>query len=164
MDKSIELKQIGIIKTPYETAAPYQPLPDDNNEFVIVLNTEFTEGLKDLENFKFIYVIYYMHKIKDDIKMLIKPPWADGKEIGLFASRAPVRPNPIGISIVQIKKIDGNKIYTTGLDAFNNTPLLDIKPYLKNLDEKSNANYGWIDEDENKEHLDLHIKGIPHTH
>ena len=164
MKKSIELKEIGIIKTPYENNAPYQPLPYDDNEFIIILNSEFTEGLKDLENFKFIYVFYYMHKIKENVKMLIKPPWAEGKEIGLFSSRSPVRPNPIGISIVQIKKIEGNKIYTSGLDAFNNTPLIDIKPYIKNLDEKSNANYGWIDETNNKKHLDLHIKGIPHSH
>jgi tRNA-Thr(GGU) m(6)t(6)A37 methyltransferase TsaA len=162
-----ELKQIGIIKTPYKNKAPYQPLFDDDNEFVIILSDEYVEGLKDLEKFQFIYVFYFMDKLNKNVKMLIKPPWAEGKEVGLFASRSPNRPNPIGISVVKIKKIEGNKIYTSGLDAFNDTPLIDIKPYIKNLDEKSNANFGWIDEinnDENNEHLKLHIKGIPHTH
>ena len=56
------------------------------------------------------------------------------------------------------------KIYTSGLDVFDGTPLLDIKPYIKELDEKSNADFGWIDELDDKEHLALHIKGIPHSH
>jgi len=71
--------------------------------------------------------------------MKIKPPWADGKEIGLFSSRSPNRPNPIGLSIVRVKNIIKNKIYTSGIDVFNDTPLLDIKPYIKKLDSKSDS-------------------------
>jgi tRNA (Thr-GGU) A37 N-methylase len=94
--------------------------------------------------------------------MMIQPPWAKGKKVGLFASRSPVRPNPIGLSIVRIKKIIENKIYTSGLDVFDGTPLLDIKPYIKDLDDKFDADYGWIKEMDDTEHLSLHIKGIPH--
>ena len=65
---------------------------------------------------------------------------------------------------MQLKKIEGNIIYTSGLDIFNNTPLLDIKPYIRDLDSKSDANYGWLEfkNKDEKEHLLLHIKGIPH--
>jgi tRNA-Thr(GGU) m(6)t(6)A37 methyltransferase TsaA len=96
--------------------------------------------------------------------MMVSPPWADGKKVGVFASRSPVRPNPIGLSVVRIKNIVENRIYTSGLDAFDGTPLLDIKPYIKDLDSKSDANYGWIEEMDDMEHLILHIKGIPHDY
>ena len=85
-------------------------------------------------------------------------------EVGLFASRSPVRPNPIGLSIVRLKRIEGNVVYTSGLDVFDGTPLLDIKPYIKGLDSKDDANYGWIKELDDKDHLLLHIKGIPHEY
>jgi len=162
--KIFEIKQIGVIKSPYEDIAPYQPVASDENEFVIVLDKEYKEGLQNLKKFEYIYVFYYMHKIKKNVEMVIKPPWAKGKKVGLFSSRSPVRPNPIGISVVKLKKIVENKIYTSGLDVFNNTPVIDIKPYIKDLDEKSNADYGWINELDDNEHFSLHLKGIPHTH
>ena len=162
--KKINFEPIGIIKTPYLDAAPYQPITNDKNEFIVEVNEEYLEGLKNLEEFKFIYLVFHLNKIEKKADMTISPPWAEGKEIGLFSSRSPNRPNPIGLSIVSIKKIDGNKIYTSGIDAFNNTPLLDIKPYIKNLDSKSDADYGWINSTEDEEHLALHIKGIPHSH
>jgi len=97
--------------------------------------------------------------------MTVSPPWTPDTKVGLFASRSPARPNPIGISIVRVKKITGNEIITSGLDVFDNTPLLDIKPYIKDLDSKNDANYGWLDDlESNKQHLLLHIKGIPHDY
>jgi len=87
-----------------------------------------------------------------------------GVKVGLFASRSPVCPNFIGLSIVQIRSIVNNKIFTSGLDVFDKTPLLDIKPYVKDLDSESDANYGWIGEINDYEHLLLHIKGIPRSY
>jgi len=121
--------------------------------------------LEGLEQFKYIYIIYFINKLPRTEPILkINPPWIKNITIGLFASRAPHRPNPIGISVVQLKKIEKNIIYTSGLDVFNNTPLLDIKPYILDLDSKMDANYGWIkiENKEEQEHLLLHIKGIPH--
>ena len=93
------------------------------------------------------------------------PSFAPDTKVGLFATRSPVRPNPIGISIVRIKEIADNRIATSGLDVFDNTPLLDIKPYVKDLDSKSDANYGWLDGlDGDRDHLLLHIKGIAHDY
>lgn len=79
----------------------------------------------------------------------------------MFASRSPARPNPIGLSIVRLKKVVGNEVFTSGLDVFDNTPLLDIKPYINDLDSKHDANYGWIDNlSGNKRYFFLHIMGI----
>lgn len=162
--KFFKLKRIGVIRTPYKENAPYQPVQNDQGEFKIVVDTQFMDALSQLDKFNYIFVIYYIHLIKREVKNIISPPWTGGLKVGTFASRSPVRPNLIGLSVVQIKRISNNKIFTTGLDVFDNTPLIDIKPYIKDLDSKSDANYGWIEDLDDYEHLLLHIKGIPHDY
>lgn len=162
--ESINFNQIGIIRTPYKNNAPYQPVHEDEGNFYIEINPQYIDGLYKLSKFYYIYVIYYIHRIKKELSMTISTPWTDGTRVGVFASRSPVRPNPIGLSVVHIKKIKDNKIFTSGLDVFDETPLLDIKPYIKDLDSKSDANYGWIADINGYKHLLLHIKGIPHNH
>jgi len=164
MKKTIKFKPIGVIRTPYVDAAPYQPVDADEGDFRIIVKPKYAEGLYKLADFRYIYVIYHIHLITRKPRMIVAPSWAAGLEVGLFASRSPVRPNPIGLSVVRIKKIIDNEIYTSGLDAFDGTPLLDLKPYINELDSKADANYGWLDEVEDKEHLLLHIKGIPHDY
>ncbi len=160
-----KFKQIGVIRTPYIDSAPYQPVDNDRGDFRIVLDAAYMDGLVDLDSFRYIYTIYYIDRLTRTPSMSVSPSWVPGIKVGLFASRSPNRPNPIGISVVRIKKIVDNEIFTSGLDVFDNTPLLDIKPYLKDLDSKDDANYGWLDDlDSNKEHLLLHIKGIPHDY
>jgi tRNA-Thr(GGU) m(6)t(6)A37 methyltransferase TsaA len=105
-----------------------------------------------------------LHRVKRELSEVLSPPWTVGVKVGVFASRSPVRPNPIGISIVRIKGIINNAIFTSGMDVFDGTPLLDIKPYIKDLDTKPDANYGWIEDMDNREHLLLHIRGIPHEY
>jgi len=161
---SFELKQIGIIRTPYTDNAPYQPVDNDEGDFRIVVEPQYVRGLYKLAKFRYIYIIYFIHRIKRKLSMEAHPPWTDGMKVGVFASRSPVRPNPIGLSIVRIKHIVDNEIHTSGLDVFDGTPLLDIKPYIKDLDAKIDANYGWIEEIGDREHLLLHIKGIPHDY
>jgi len=158
------LKQIGVIRTPYTDNAPYQPVEEDEGDFRIVVDSQYGDSLYKLEGFRYIYVIYYIHRVKQEFSEIVSPTWADGIKVGVFASRSPVRPNPIGISIVQIKGIKNNEIFTSGLDVFDGTPLLDIKPYIKDLDSKPDANYGWIEDVDNREHLLLHIRGIPHDY
>ncbi len=157
-----ELSPIGTIHTPYRKYAPYQPVETEKEDFFVEVKEEYAEGLKTLEKFRYIYLLFYMDKQKKPVSMIVEPPWADGLAVGLFASRSPVRPNPIGLSIVQLLSIEGNRLYTSGLDALDGTPLLDIKPYIRELDSKDNANYGWLDDLEDREHLMLHIRGIPH--
>ena len=162
--ESFKFRQIGIIRTPYIDNAPYQPVQEDEGDFCIVVDPQYVNGLHKLVEFRYIYVIYYIHRIERELSMVVSPPWSGSKEVGVFASRSPVRPNCIGLSIIRIKRIVNNKIFTSGLDVFEKTPLLDIKPYVKDLDSKPDANYGWIEEVDDYEHLLLHIKGIPHSY
>ena len=104
MSKNIQFKSIGLIRTPYIDNAPYQPVDEDKGEFRIVLDTKYTDGLVELSSFRYIYVIYYIDRLNRRPSMTVSPPWTPGTKVGLFASRSPVRPNPIGISIVRIKR------------------------------------------------------------
>jgi tRNA-Thr(GGU) m(6)t(6)A37 methyltransferase TsaA len=136
---SYRVRRIGTIRTPYKEKAPRQPVEKAEGEFHLVIDPQYVSGLRGLESFRYVYVIYYMHRIQDDVSMMVKSSRAGGKEVGLFASRSPKRPSPIGLSIVQVLKIVDNEILTSGLDAFDGTPLLDIKPYVRNLDCKGAA-------------------------
>lgn len=158
------VKPIGVIRTPYVDSAPYQPLANDEGEFRLCVDPSYAEGLKDLDRFRYIYVLYLIHRVSRKPSMSVTPPWTPGKEVGLFSSRSPVRPNPLGLSIVEVKRVEGNEVFTSGLDAFDGTPLLDIKPYIRDLDSKEDANYGWLEDLEDRDHLMLHIKGIPHDY
>ncbi len=160
----VTFKTIGVIHTPNKDKAPYQPVEDDSGVFLISLQERFAPALKRLDEFVYIYVLYHIHKAEPNPPMVMTPSWAGGVEVGTFASRSPLRPNPIGLSIVKIRKIEGSIIWTSGLDAFDGTPVLDIKPYIKELDSKSDANYGWVSGLDDYEHLLLHIKGIPHDY
>lgn len=162
--KNIKFKELGFIHTPYKENAPYQPVEKDEGEFQIILRPEYKEGLRELEKFNYLFIIYHIHRISRERGNIVSPPWTEGYKVGIFASRSPLRPNPIGISIVKIKKIENNVIFTSGLDVFDGTPLLDIKPYIKDLDSKEDSNYGWIEDLDQYEHLLLHIKGIPHDY
>jgi len=162
--KSFKFKQIGIIRTPYTDNAPYQPIEGDEGDFCIIVESQYIKGLHRLSRFRYIYILYYIHRIEQKTSMIVSPAWTGGEKAGVFASRSPVRPNCIGLSIVSIKRIVNNKVFTSGLDVFDRTPLLDIKPYIKDLDSKSDANYGWIGDIDDYKHLLLHIKGIPHSY
>lgn len=157
------LKSIGVIHTPYTSNAPNQSVDNSEGIFRIVLNKDFTEGLSHLDSFKYIYVIYYLDRVIRKNEMLITPPMFPDK-VGLFASRSPNRPNPIGISVVRVKEIIDNTVYISGIDAFDNTPVLDIKPYFDELDAKADANTGWFNPKDDTDHFLLHLKGIPHQH
>lgn len=162
----IRLKPIGTIRTPYKERAPFQPIERDIGEgkFRIVLLPEYEAGLDELSRFRYIYVLSYLDKAGVGERMTVSPPWSGGKEVGLFASRSPHRPNPIGLSIVKLIRIEGREILTSPLDLFDDTPLLDIKPYFKKLDAKKDADYGWVEGMEGKEHFIDHVRGVPHTH
>ena len=161
----ITCKSIGIIHTPYFAFnTPQQPIPDAPGDFWITLNPDYVGALKTLNTFNYIYVLFQMDQVASPVELLTTSPWAPDTEIGLFASRSPKRPNPIGLSIVQIKEIQGNEIVISGIDAYNGTPLLDIKPYVHFLDCKEDANNGWFDALPDKEHTMAHVLGLSHEH
>jgi tRNA-Thr(GGU) m(6)t(6)A37 methyltransferase TsaA len=158
----IEFAPIGVIRTPYEKHAPYQPIVEDQGEFRIEVFPAYQDGLLQLDRFHYIYVLYQLHKEAGDPSLHVEPPWTTDTTVGVFASRSPKRPNRIGLSIVRLKRIEEGMLYTSGLDVFDGTPLLDIKPYIQKLDVKTMANYGWLDDMDDRDHLMLHIKGLPH--
>jgi len=137
-------KPIGIIRTPFKKplGTPIQPSAGKGIEGIVELFPEYTEGLKDLEGFSHIILIYHFHLVK---RTLLKvTPYMDDELRGIFATRAPPRPNPIGISITRLVKIQGNKIYVKDIDIVDGTPLLDIKPYVPEFDVKENVKIGWL--------------------
>jgi len=104
---------------------------------------DFEQALQDLETFSHIWLIYGFHSAKG-WKPMVLPPRGDKKR-GVFATRSPYRPNPIGISVVKLVKISGLKIHVQGTDLLDGTPIYDIKPYIPYADSISEANAGWID-------------------
>jgi len=162
---SIKLQSIGTIHTPYfDLNTPHQPIPNAPGDFWITLNPEYAGALKTLNTFNYIYVLYHLSEVTQPVELLTRSPWAPETEIGLFASRSPKRPNPIGLSIVQIREIRGNELIISGIDAYNGTPLLDIKPYMHFLDSKADANNGWLDALPESKHTMAHVLGLPHNH
>jgi len=112
---------------------------------VIEIAPEFEAGLKDIEGFSHLFVIWQFHR-SQGFELVGTPPIAD-KPHGVFATRSPRRPNPIGLTVVELLRREGAKLYVRGLDMLDATPILDIKPYLSNVpDEKLRR--GWIDEAE----------------
>ena len=136
---------IGFIHTPYKVPKdiPIQGKFKDNVEAFIELNDEYVEGLKDLDEFSHVILLYYLHK--SDKVTISGKPFLEDTPHGIFAIRSPHRPNHIGMSIIKIQKIDGNKLYFTEVDMIDGTPLLDIKPYVKYFDCRDDVKSGWID-------------------
>lgn len=162
---SITFEPIGTIHTPYfELNAPHQSIPNAPGDFWITLHPEHVNALQTLQTFNYIYVLYHLNEVTPPIEPLTRSPWAPELEIGLFASRSAKRPNPLGLSIVQIKEIRSNEIVISGIDAYNGTPVIDIKPYMHFLDCKEDANNGWLDALPESKHTMAHILGLSHSH
>lgn len=105
----------------------------------------YEQGLKDLDGFEYVWVLFVFH-LNSNWKPLTNPPYSDGKgKKGVFATRSPYRPNPVGMSCVRLDRVDGNRVYISGSDLLNNTPVIDIKPYIADFDSFPNARRGWLD-------------------
>jgi tRNA-Thr(GGU) m(6)t(6)A37 methyltransferase TsaA len=137
---------IGIVRSPHTNPAttPIQPVFAGGCRGNAEIFPEFAEGLRDLEGFSHIYLIYHLHQATP-AKLLVKPFLQD-VEHGVFATRAPCRPNPIGLSIVKLERREGNILYLDSLDVLDGTPLLDIKPYCARFDCIQPTRNGWQDE------------------
>ncbi len=146
MDIQISYKPIGIIRTPFTEISnmPIQPTGAEKVKGIVELNSEFVLGLKDLEGFSHVILIYHLHLISGYKLSVV--PFMDDKPHGIFATRSPARPNPIGISTVKLVKIEGNLIFIEGVDILNETPLLDIKPFFNKFDNRPEARSGWLEE------------------
>ena len=109
----------------------------------VELKDEYAPGLKDLDGFSHAIIIYHFHKSEKE--EVIGKPFLEDKEHGIFSIRSPHRPNHIGLSVVKVESIGENKLHFSEVDILNNTPVLDIKPYVKHFDRRKNVISGWID-------------------
>jgi tRNA-Thr(GGU) m(6)t(6)A37 methyltransferase TsaA len=146
----ITFEPIGIIRTPFKTkeGMPIQSKGATGIKGQIELKEEFVPGLTDLDGFSHIIIIYYFHKSKGFA--LVTTPFLDSKKHGVFATRAPKRPNSIGISVVRLLKIEKNIIFIENADMLDETPLLDIKPYIPEFDIHKTEKNGWIENKKGK--------------
>ena len=141
---TLKLKPIGIIKSSYKNtgAAPYPGYKSEEISRIEVFK-EFEEGLKDIEGFSHIIVIFWFHK-SQGYHLMVKTPWDDVLH-GLFATRSPHRPCPLGLTVVEIVARKKKILRVKGLDAIDGTPVLDIKPYIISTDERVDVRSGWLE-------------------
>jgi len=140
----IKYKPIGIIHSPFKEpkGTPIQPEAARGVHGRVEVFSEYVEGLKDLEGFSHIILIYHFHLSKG--AALKVKPFMDSEVRGIFATRAPSRPNPIGISVVRLIEIKGNVLHIKDVDIVDGTPLLDIKPYVPEFDVRRCEKIGWL--------------------
>jgi len=145
MKQEIRLKPIGIICTPYKEpkGIPIQGKFKKGVKGTVRLLPKYQAGLKDIEGFSHLILIYYFNRSKEE--RLAGKPFLEDKEHGIFAIRSPHRPNHIEFSIVKLEKIKDNIVTFSEVDILDKTPLLDIKPYVKHFDGRDKVKNGWIE-------------------
>jgi tRNA (adenine37-N6)-methyltransferase len=143
--QSIIFHSIGIIHTPFPEApgSPIQGVYARGSEGRVVLNESYVPALDDIEGFERLWLVYWMDRVGPYKPRVI--PYRDTKEHGLFATRSPSRPNAIGLSVVRFMKREGCVLYVADVDMLDNTPLLDIKPYVPEFDSHSQSRAGWYE-------------------
>jgi tRNA-Thr(GGU) m(6)t(6)A37 methyltransferase TsaA len=144
----MEYNPIGLIHSPHKDKeqCPIQPLYADEAEGRVEVFTPFEDGLKDIESFSHLYLIYLFDR-RGEMRLL-RPTFLDDRPHGIFASRHPCRPNGIGLSIVSLVRREGNVLVVKGVDVLDGTPLLDIKPYIPRFDAVDSASNGWVQDTE----------------
>ncbi len=138
-------RHIGIILSPFKDLKdmPIQPTSQASAPGIAEVLPEFAAGLKDLEGFSHVILLYHLHKVhRVDLAVT---PFLGSESRGVFATRAPTRPNPIGLSIVELVRVEGNRLYLGNVDILDGTPLLDIKPYVPEFDQPAAARTGWLE-------------------
>jgi tRNA-Thr(GGU) m(6)t(6)A37 methyltransferase TsaA len=147
-EKTMEITfyPIGVVHSPFKVLCdmPIQPVGDYSEPGVVEVFDEFEEGLQDLEGFSHIILIYYFHQVEERVLKVI--PFLDNHQHGIFATRAPVRPNPIGISVVRLTRRKGRLLEIDDLDILDGTPILDIKSFIPEFDHRPEAIIGWLED------------------
>jgi len=143
-DIKIIYKPIGWIRSPFQSieGMPIQPVGARDDRGTVELESDYVDGIKDLDGFSHIILIYHFH-LSSGYSLRVRP-FLDDRKRGLFATRTPKRPNPIGVSIVRLEKISHTTLHIRGVDIVDGTPLLDIKPYVSEFDAPEDAEDGWI--------------------
>ena len=141
----IMYKPIGVIYSPFKgpKGTPIQPAGAKGIDGRVEVLPEYAEGLRDIEGFSHIILIYHFHLSKG-VSLKVKP-FLDSEAHGVFAMRGPTRPNPIGISVVRLVGIEGNILHIQDVDIVDGTPLLDIKPFVPEFDATEVEKIGWLE-------------------
>lgn len=137
---------IGVIRTPFDSpeGMPIQPVGAADTTGTVEVDEPYGEGLKDLSGFTHCILLYHFHVASDTISLQVEP-FLDDETRGVFATRAPQRPNPIGLSVVEIASVTAHEVTVRGIDVVDQTPLLDIKPFVPDFDVPGAADTGWLD-------------------
>ena len=142
--EEMRLRAIGVIHSPFREPGEVPRGKELREcESQIEIYPEYEEGLKDVEGFSHLFILYWMHRARP--ASLLAKPRLDNRMRGLFATKAPHRPNPLGLTLVRLVKLEGNILKVKGLDAIDQTPLLDIKPYIPRPEEKQKIKIGWLE-------------------
>ncbi len=146
----IEYQPIGFIRSPHHTACgtPIQPSRARGIEGSVEIAEQYVEGLADLDGFSHIILLCHLHKASS-FKLKVVP-YLDTELRGLFATRAPSRPNPIGLSVVRLLGIEGSTLRIEGVDLLDGTPVLDVKPFVREFDAETEIRCGWLDDVRNR--------------
>ena len=145
-------KPIGVVHSPFKTPkdVPIQSAAAKDVIGSVEVSPEYVAGLKDVEGFSHLILVYHFH-LAQKYSLLVKP-FLDEKLHGVFSTRAPSRPNPIGVSIVRLAKIEKNLLHIQDVDVLDGTPLLDIKPFVPEFDQRNAERIGWLKKKVDKLH------------
>jgi len=149
----LTLEPVGIIHTEHHDHArtPIQPVCAQGSRGKVEVFPQFAEALDDIEEFSHLHLIYWLHRAGEVVSSVAGPsplkvvPYLDDVPRGVFATRTPVRPNPLGLSLVRLVERHGNVLLVEDLDVLDGTPLLDIKPYVEKFDLRLDTRGGWTD-------------------
>ena len=137
---------IGVIRSPYTepTGMPIQAIAAQGVAGQIELDPAYQAGLQDIEGFSHLILLYHLHLVREFSLMVT--PFLDNQPHGIFATRSPKRPNPIGLSIVRLIRVEGETLHIEDVDIVDGTPLLDLKPYVPTFDIREGAAIGWFEQ------------------
>lgn len=140
----MQLEPIGVVRSPYRELGgmPLQAGVDEL-ESTIEIRDELRDGLRDLAGFSHVWVISYLHDAPPGELLVV--PFLDTVPRGVFATRSPRRPNPIGLSVARLVAVDHEAVRVEGLDLLDGTPVLDLKPYVPRFDVREGARIGWFE-------------------
>jgi tRNA (adenine37-N6)-methyltransferase len=144
-----KMQPVGFVKSPYTDTSqiPKGCGATHQAEGVLEIESEFEEGLTDIEGFSHLFVLWVFHKV-EGYSLLGTPP-SDNRPHGVFATRSPFRPSPIGLTVVELIRCEGTRLHVRGVDMLDGTPILDIKPYLSSIPEEK-LRRGWLAEAESR--------------
>jgi tRNA-Thr(GGU) m(6)t(6)A37 methyltransferase TsaA len=142
--KEVVYKPIGVVHSPFKVPqdVPIQSVAAEGVNGYVEVGGEYVDGLRDVEGFSHLILVYHCH-LAQDYSLLVKP-FLDERLHGVFSTRAPSRPNPVGVSVVRLTKKEENILHIQDVDIIDGTPLLDIKPFVPHFDQRKAERIGWL--------------------